>query len=261
MGILNVTPDSFSDGGKFNKVDHALKHAEQMIANGAAIIDVGGESTRPGAAPVTLQQEMDRVLPIVEGLSSRLDTIISVDTSSPELMLEAAALGTHLINDVRALQKPGALEAASSTGLPVCLMHKQGEPKDMQDDPSYSDVISDVREFFSERLSACVEHGINKDKILLDPGFGFGKLLGHNLTLVNRMEQLSVDGCPLLVGMSRKSMIDGVLNKPVDERLYGSLALAAASVMKGAWIVRVHDVAETADVVRMLNAVKQESTA
>jgi dihydropteroate synthase len=259
MGILNVTPDSFSDGGRFNRQDRALKHAEQMIQAGAAIIDIGGESTRPGAVPVSLQEEMERVLPVVELLAANLDTVISVDTSSPALMTEAAALGAHLINDVRALQRDGALEAAAETGLAVCLMHKQGEPESMQDDPVYADVMNDVCEFFVERIHTCEQAGIAKSKIILDPGFGFGKRLNHNLVLLNRLNQLIIDDCPLLVGMSRKRMIGEVLNKEVDDRLYGSLALAAAAVMNGAWIVRVHDVAETVDVVRMLNAIKQES--
>lgn len=260
MGILNVTPDSFSDGGRYSRLDLALNHAEQMVADGAAIIDVGGESTRPGAAPVSLSQEMDRVLPIVESLAKNLDTIISVDTSSPELMTEAAALGAHLINDVRALQRAGAVQAAAHSGLPVCLMHIQGEPGSMQDNPVYTDVMDDVHNFFVERLEACNHAGIQQDQILLDPGFGFGKLLGHNLTLLNRLDQLTIGGCPLLVGMSRKRMIGEVLNKEIDDRLNGSLALAAAAVMNGAWIIRVHDVPETVDVVRMLNAVKQEKS-
>ncbi|TCS38210.1 dihydropteroate synthase [Reinekea marinisedimentorum] len=261
MGILNVTPDSFSDGGQFAGVEQAMTHARQMVAAGAAIVDVGGESTRPGAAPVSLQQEMDRVLPVVESLTKNVDTIISVDTSSPEVMTEAAALGAHLINDVRALQRSGAMAAAAMTGLPVCLMHKQGEPDSMQDDPVYADVMTDVHDFFVERIAACHRAGIEQHQIILDPGFGFGKLLNHNLTLLNRLDQLTIGGCPLLVGMSRKRMIGEVLNKAVNDRLNGSLALAAAAVMNGAWIVRVHDVAETVDVVRMLNAVKQENLA
>lgn len=259
MGILNVTPDSFSDGGRFSECDAALRQAEQMVVDGTALIDVGGESTRPGAKPVPLQQEMDRVLPVVERIAKELDTIISIDTSSPELMAEAARLGGHLINDVRALQKPGALASVAEAGLPVCLMHKQGEPKDMQNNPVYRDVVEEVRAFFTERISACQAAGIDRQNIILDPGYGFGKLLAHNLTLVNRLSELAVDGLPLLVGMSRKSMIDGVLKRSVDERLYGSLALAAAGVMNGAWIVRVHDVAQTVDVVKMINAVKQET--
>ncbi|WP_187265506.1 dihydropteroate synthase [Reinekea thalattae] len=258
MGILNVTPDSFSDGGQHKHLDDALVRAEQMVAEGAAFIDVGGESTRPGAEPVSLQQEMDRVLPVVEALASRVDALISVDSSSAAVMTESAKLGAHLINDVRALQREGALQAAASTGLPICLMHKQGEPVNMQDNPEYENIISDVAEFFQQRINACHHVGIDTDRLILDPGFGFGKRLEHNLLLLNRLSDIQVDQLPLLVGMSRKTMIGDVLNKPVDQRLYGSLALAAAAVMKGAWIVRVHDVAETVDTVRMINAVKQE---
>lgn len=258
MGILNVTPDSFSDGGQFRQKGAAIAQAQQMINEGAAIIDIGGESTRPGAASVSLQEEMDRVLPIVEMLANETNAIISVDTSSPDLMLEAAALGAHLINDVRALQKPGAIEAAAKSGLPVCLMHMQGQPGTMQADPQYDDVVSDVCGFFEARIEACQLAGIATDRILLDPGYGFGKRLEHNLRLVNYMAETKVNGLPLLVGMSRKSMIGTVLDKPVEQRLSGTLALTAAAVMAGAFIVRVHDVAENVDVVRMLNAVRHE---
>jgi dihydropteroate synthase len=258
MGILNVTPDSFSDGGMFRHREAALTQALQMIRDGAAIIDVGGESTRPGAEPVSLQEEMDRVLPVVELLAKETDTIISVDTSSPELMLEVAELGAHLINDVRALQKPGALGAAAQTGLSVCLMHMQGQPDSMQADPAYQNVVEDVKSFFDLRVQACTKAGIPNDRILLDPGFGFGKRLEHNLKLVNRLPALSVSEMPLLVGMSRKSMIGTVLNKPIEQRLEGTLALTAAAVMAGVFIIRVHDVPQNVDVVRMLNAVRQE---
>lgn len=258
MGVLNVTPDSFSDGGQFQVKDHALKQAEKMILQGCAILDVGGESTRPGAATVSVDEEIHRVMPVVEALVAEFDVIVSVDTSSPELMRLSAQGGAHLINDVRALQRPGAMEVAAEVGLPVCLMHMQGDPKTMQNRPAYADVIDDVSQFFRHRLNACVAAGIDKDRIILDPGFGFGKTLEHNLRLTNGLEHLSVDDLPLLVGMSRKSMIGQVLGKPVDQRLYGSLALAAAAVMKGAWIVRVHDVAETVDVVNMLNSVRHE---
>jgi len=258
MGVLNVTPDSFSDGGAYNRLDSALRQAEKMIVDGASIVDVGGESTRPGAKPVSSTEELDRVLPVIEALTANVDTIISVDTSTPEVMVESAKLGAHLINDVRALQRQGAMEAAVLTGLPVCLMHMQGQPESMQESPEYIDVVNEVRNFFSDRISECVHAGIDRDQIILDPGFGFGKALEHNLRLVNRMSGLAESGLPLLVGMSRKSMIGAVLNKPVDQRLAASLALASAAVMNGAWIVRAHDVAETVDVVRMLNAVRLE---
>lgn len=260
MGILNVTPDSFSDGGRYNQLDRALLQAEQMIASGAAIIDVGGESTRPGAEPVTLQQEQDRVLPVVEAIRSRLDTIVSVDTSSPSLMRDAAALGARMINDVRALTRDGALSAAADVDLPVCLMHMRGEPKTMQQSPpEYADVLQEVGQFLSERVTACESAGIDRKNILLDPGFGFGKTPEHNLTLLNRLDELRIGGFPLLVGLSRKSLIAHVLGRPVGERLHGSLALAATAAIRGAWIIRVHDVAESSDVVKIINAVKAES--
>jgi len=258
MGVLNVTPDSFSDGGRFVGLDQALYQAEAMIEAGAAIIDVGGESTRPGALAVSEAEELARVVPVIEALSARFDTLVSVDTSTPLVMLAAASHGAGLINDVRALQRPGALAAAAQTGLAICLMHMQGQPDKMQNQPRYADVVAEVGAFFQHRLSACAEAGIARDRVLLDPGFGFGKTLEHNLQLLNRLDHLAIDQLPLLVGTSRKSMIGAVLNKPVDERLYGSLATVAAAVLKGAWIVRVHDVAPTVDVVRMLNAVRLE---
>ncbi len=258
MGILNVTPDSFSDGGKFNNLDRALVQAESMIDDGADIIDIGGESTRPNAEPVSIQQELDRVLPVVETVSANSDALISIDTSTPEVIAESARLGAHLINDVRALQREGAMAAAVKTGLPVCLMHMKGSPKTMQDSPDYKDIMTDVSDFLSERMVDCLKAGIPEHQILLDPGFGFGKTLEHNLVLLNRLEEFEALGRPLLVGMSRKSMIDGVLKKSVDQRLYGSLALACAAAMKNAFIVRVHDVAETVDAIRMINAVKRE---
>ncbi|WP_320821635.1 dihydropteroate synthase [Reinekea sp.] len=258
MGVLNVTPDSFSDGGRFVGLDRALYQAEAMIEAGAAIIDVGGESTRPGAQAVSEAEELARVVPVIEALSARFATLVSVDTSTPVVMLAAARHGAGLINDVRALQRPGALAAAAQTGLAICLMHMQGQPDKMQNQPRYDDVVAEVGAFFLHRLSACAEAGIAHDRVLLDPGFGFGKTLEHNLQLLNRLDQVSIHQMPLLVGTSRKSMIGAVLNKSVDERLYGSLATAAAALLKGAWIVRVHDVGPTVDVVRMLNAVRQE---
>jgi dihydropteroate synthase len=256
MGILNVTPDSFSDGGRFADRDAALRHAEAMAAAGATLIDVGGESTRPGARAVSPTEELERVAPIVEAVARELDVVVSVDTSTPAVIRECARLGAGLINDVRSLQRDGALDAAAATGLPVCLMHMRGEPGDMQVDPRYEDVTAEVCSFLEQRMAACVGVGILHERIVLDPGFGFAKTLNHNLVLFRHMEALHRLGRPLLVGVSRKSMVGAVLGRPVDERLYGSLALAALAVSKGACIVRVHDVAETVDVVRMIAAVQ-----
>lgn len=256
MGILNVTPDSFSDGGRYDRLDAGLRHAEAMVRAGAALIDVGGESTRPGAPPVSEQEELERVCPVVEAIARELDVIISVDTSTAAVMRESARLGAGLLNDVRSLQRPGALEAAARSGLPVCLMHMRGEPGNMQDDPQYPDIHAEVHGFLVERIAACEAAGIARERILLDPGFGFAKTLEHNLRLFRQLERLHEFGLPLLVGVSRKSMIGKVLDKPVGERLYGSLALAALAVAKGAQIVRVHDVAETVDAVRMIAAVE-----
>jgi len=255
MGILNVTPDSFSDGGRFSQLDAALRHAEAMVSAGATLIDVGGESTRPGARAVSPTEELERVAPIVELIHRELDVIISVDTSTPAVMREAARLGAGLINDVRSLRRDGALDAAAATGLPVCLMHMLGEPGTMQDDPRYDDVTQEVGEFLAERMQTCAAAGIPSDRIILDPGFGFAKTLAHNLSLFKHMEALHALGRPLLVGVSRKSMIGNALGRPVGERLYGGLALAALAVTKGARLLRVHDVAETMDVVRMIDAV------
>ncbi|WP_312798840.1 dihydropteroate synthase [Pseudomonas sp.] len=257
MGILNVTPDSFSDGGRFNTLDSALFHARALVSAGATLVDIGGESTRPGAPAVSEDEELSRVVPVVEAISKELDVIISVDTSSPQVMLESAKVGAGLINDVRALKRPGALEAAAATGLPVCLMHMQGEPGTMQQNPHYEDVVTDVIAFLSERVAACENEGIRRDHLILDPGFGFAKTLEHNLVLFKRMPELFELALPLLVGVSRKSMIGAVLTKPVEERLYGSLALAALAVAKGASIIRVHDVEQTVDVIKMIAAVEQ----
>ncbi|UZS71868.1 dihydropteroate synthase [Pseudomonas syringae] len=256
MGILNATPDSFSDGGRYSQLDAALRHAEAMVQAGATLIDVGGESTRPGARPVSASEEVERVAPLVEVIARELDVIISVDTSTPEVMLATAGLGAGLINDVRALQRPGALEAAASTGLPVCLMHMLGEPGTMQNDPHYDDLVGEVCAFLAERMKQCVAAGIGQQQIILDPGFGFAKTLEHNLSLFKHMEALHALGRPLLVGVSRKSMIGAVLGRPIDQRLSGGLALAVLAMAKGARILRVHDVAETADVVRMIAAVE-----
>lgn len=256
MGILNVTPDSFSDGGHYTSLDAALQRALAMQAAGASIIDIGGESTRPGAAVVSAQQELDRVAPLVELIGRECDVIISVDTSTPDVMRETARLGAGLINDVRALQREGALEAAAATALPVCLMHMRGEPQTMQDEPHYADVAGEVITFLQERIAACAEVGITLERIVLDPGFGFAKNTQHNYQLFQRLPELLALQCPLLVGVSRKSMIGAVLHKPVDQRLYGSLALAVMALERGAKILRVHDVAQTMDVLNIFNAVQ-----
>lgn len=256
MGILNVTPDSFSDGGRYNQRDAALYHAEHMLAAGASIIDVGGESTRPGAAPVSAAEELERVAPVVEAIAQRLDVVISLDTSTPEVITECATLGAGLINDVRALQRPGALEAAVKAKLPVCLMHMHGTPQNMQHQPQYRDVLQEVAQFLVAKRNDCIAAGIPASSILLDPGFGFGKTLEHNLKLFQSLDDLHQLGQPLLVGVSRKSMIGQVLGRAPEDRLLGSLALAALAVTKGVHILRVHDVAETMDVVRMITAVQ-----
>ena len=262
MGILNTTPDSFSDGGSYYAaggldLDLALRRAEQMCNEGASLIDIGGESTRPGAAPVTEQQELERVVPVVEAISSRLDVVISVDTSTPAVIRESAGVGAGLINDVRALTRPGALDAAAATGLPVCLMHMQGEPGTMQSSPVYDDVVTEVKEYLVRRLEACVAAGIPRQQVIFDPGFGFGKNDDHNLALLRQLPETAPADTPLLVGMSRKSMIGRLLDRPVEARLPGSLALAMLAAQRGAHIIRVHDVAETVDVLRMQQLVEQ----
>lgn len=256
MGILNVTPDSFSDGGRHAGVEAALRHASAMVSAGATLIDVGGESTRPGARVVSPTEELERVAPVVDAIARELDVVISVDTSTPAVIRECARLGAGLINDVRSLARDGALDAAADSGLPVCLMHMRGEPADMQSDPSYRDVAFEVVDFLRERMKVCASAGIPAERIVLDPGFGFAKNLSHNLSLFKHMEQLHSLGRPLLVGVSRKSMIGQALGREVGQRLCGSLALAALAVAKGACILRVHDVAETVDVVRMIAAVQ-----
>lgn len=259
MGILNVTPDSFSDGGRYfshrDGLDKALARARVMLDEGATLIDVGGESTRPGATPVSEQEEMDRVLPVVERIAQEMDVVISVDTSTPALMAAAGDLGAGMINDVRALLRPGAVDAVAKSSMAVCLMHMQGAPLSMQEAPKYDSVVDEVLVFLRERVALCKAAGIEANRICLDPGFGFGKTLDHNLWLMNSLENVQLDDLPLLVGTSRKSMIDGVLDKPVDQRLSGGLAAVACAVMKGAKIVRVHDVSETVDVVKMTEAI------
>jgi dihydropteroate synthase len=256
MGILNVTPDSFSDGGSYTQRDKALRHAAAMVEAGATLIDVGGESTRPGARSVSPNEELERVAPVVAAIARELDVVISIDTSTPAVIRECGRLGAGLINDVRALRRDGALDAAADSAMAVCLMHMLGEPGNMQDNPSYGNVTAEVEQFLRERMEACRLAGISAERIVLDPGFGFAKNLDHNLVLFKHMDELHRLGRPLLVGVSRKTMIGQVLGRDVSQRLYGSLALAALAVAKGARIIRVHDVAETVDVVRMIAAVE-----
>ncbi|ABD81979.1 dihydropteroate synthase [Saccharophagus degradans] len=262
MGVLNVTPDSFSDGGRFVSsgkllLDDALKEAEAMVAAGASIIDVGGESTRPGAAKVTQEEEMARVLPVVEALASRIDAVISVDTSTPALMRAAVDVGAGLLNDVRALSKPGALEVAAAASVPVCLMHMQGQPSTMQAQPHYDDVVAEVRAYLLERAQAAIAAGVKKENIILDPGFGFGKTDEHNVKLLQSLPSLCTTGYPVLAGLSRKSMIGRLLGREPQDRLAGSLALALIAAQNGAKIIRVHDVAETHDVLSLLTTIQK----
>jgi dihydropteroate synthase len=255
MGILNVTPDSFSDGGRFLRHEQAVEQALSMVAQGAAIIDIGGESTRPGAADVSLEEELARVIPLIEALRPELPVPISVDTSKPEVMRAAAAAGAGMINDVCALRRDGALAAAAQSRLPVCLMHMQGEPRTMQAEPHYEDVVAEVEAFLRGRITACEAAGIPRERLLLDPGFGFGKTLAHNLSLLKHLQSFHQLGAPLLVGMSRKSMIGQVLDAPLDARLYGSVAAATMAALQGAQIIRVHDVQATVDALKMVAAV------
>ena len=259
MGVLNVTPDSFSDGGRYLDADAALAQAERMAAEGAAIIDIGGESTRPGAAAVAGEEELRRVLPVLERVAARLPVLLSVDTSNPEVIRRASAAGAHLVNDVRALRLPGALEAVAGSALGVCLMHMQGEPASMQADPRYDDVVEEVKTFLAERVQTCIAAGIARERLCIDPGFGFGKLLAHNLQLLRDLAQFERLGLPLAVGLSRKSMVTALGGRS-HERLAGSLALATIAVLQGAQIVRAHDVAATVDAVRVADAVRRRSS-
>ena len=255
MGVLNVTPDSFSDAGRFASLDRAVEHGLRMAAEGAALIDVGGESTRPGAQPVTAEEELLRVLPVIEQLRRSTTAVISIDTSKPELMRAAAAAGVGFINDVRALREPGALEAAAASGCGLCLMHMQGEPRTMQVAPHYRDVVSEVRAFLSARVAACRSAGIDAARLTVDPGFGFGKNLEHNLTLLRHLPELAAGGPPVLVGLSRKSTVGKLTGREPDERVYGSVALAVIAALKGARIIRAHDVAATVDALKVAAAV------
>nr|WP_206203131.1 dihydropteroate synthase [Thioalkalivibrio sp. XN8] len=255
MGVLNVTPDSFSDGGRFSMPGAARAHALAMAADGAAIIDIGGESTRPGARPVSAEDELARVLPVLEALVAAAAPPVSVDTTKPGVMRAAAAAGAELINDVNALRAPGALAAAADSGCAICLMHMQGKPRTMQAAPHYDDVVGEVYDFLARRVEACIAAGIESSRLALDPGFGFGKTLDHNLALMRHLGRFTGLGLPVLVGVSRKSMIGAVTGRPVDQRLAGGLALAALAVSAGAAIIRSHDVAATRDALAMTAAV------
>jgi dihydropteroate synthase len=256
MGVLNVTPDSFSDGGRYVSHAWAIEHAEAMIEAGAAIIDIGGESTRPGAARVSIEEELRRVIPVVERLARSGRAVVSVDTSTPQVIRAATAAGATLINDVRALQRPGALEAAAAADCAVCIMHMQGEPQTMQHRPEYTDVVAEVKHFLQQRISACEALGIDRDRLVIDPGFGFGKTVAHNLALVRQLPDFIALRLPVLLGMSRKSTIGVITGRPDGTRLAGSLALAVAAVLRGAHIIRAHDVAETVDALKVAHAVQ-----
>lgn len=256
MGILNVTPDSFSDGGKHQALDRALFSAEQMLQDGATLLDIGGESTRPGAAEVSVADELQRVVPLISAIRQRFDCVISVDTSKAEVMSAAVQAGADMINDVRALQEPNALSVAAALGVPVCIMHMQGAPRSMQQAPQYQDVVSEVYQYLLSRAAQCQQAGIAASQIILDPGFGFGKSLAHNYQLLAALPQFVASGYPILAGMSRKSMIGQLLDVPVTERLSGSLACATLAAYAGAQIIRVHDVKESVQAVRITAAAR-----
>ncbi|MEZ0245125.1 MAG: dihydropteroate synthase [Methylophilaceae bacterium] len=256
MGIVNVTPDSFSDGGKFAVAELAVAHGMELVGQGADILDVGGESTRPGATPVPLDEELRRVIPVIEALAVKSRVPISIDTYKPEVMKAAIAAGASIVNDVFALQQPGALEAVAASNAGVCLMHSQGTPQTMQLDPQYQDVVREVHDFLRDRMAACEEHGIGRERIVLDPGFGFGKRSMHNITLLRELKILCELGQPLLIGLSRKSVLGQLTGNDVDARLHASLSAAVISAMNGARIVRVHDVKATVDALRIVTAVE-----
>ncbi|WP_100913088.1 dihydropteroate synthase [Pseudoalteromonas spongiae] len=260
MGILNLTPDSFSDGGSYQQIDSAVICALAMLENGATIIDIGGESTRPGAPDVALEEELARVIPVIKAIRKKSDCLISIDTSKAEVMRQAVNAGADIINDVRALQEPNALATTAELGVPVCLMHMQGQPRTMQSNPNYDDVINDIKQFFVERIAACEAAGISRDKIILDPGFGFGKTLAHNYHILKYIDEFKMMGCEVLAGLSRKSMIGNLLGRDVDQRLAGSVAGALIAAQKGAKIIRVHDVTETADALNVWRACEQGIT-
>jgi dihydropteroate synthase len=257
MGVVNITPDSFSDGGRFVRLDDVIAVAWAMVREGADILDIGGESTRPGSRAISVSEEMDRVLPVVEALRCRFDVPLSIDTGKAPVMRAAVAAGASMINDVYALRQPGALEAACDLGVPVCLVHMRGEPATMQDAPQYTDVLADVCDFLRERMEASEQAGIARRQLILDPGIGFGKQLAHNLTLLRNLPRITALGGPVLIGVSRKSMIGAVTGRPVGERLHGSVALAVYAFLKGAAILRVHDVGPTVDALRMIAAVEK----
>ena len=259
MGILNVTPDSFSDGGQFNELDAAMRQAERMVAEGADIVDVGGESTRPGAKAVSAQEELDRVIPLVEKLSGELNVAISVDTNKAQVMTESVNAGACMINDVMALQNEGALQAAASldSSVAICLMHMQGKPRTMQQNPEYEDVVKDVYDFLEQRVADCIEAGITRQQLCIDPGFGFGKTLQHNLSLLKNLEEFTKIGLPLLVGISRKSMLGTLLGDvPPEQRIDASIAAAVLAYERGAQIIRVHDVKQTVDALKIADAIQ-----
>ena len=257
MGIVNVTPDSFSDGGKFAATDLAIEHALILVAEGADILDIGGESTRPNATPVSLQDELYRVIPVIEALVSQVNVPISIDTYKPQVMRTAIAAGASIVNDVRALQEEGALQVVANSNVGVCLMHMQGTPQTMQDNPHYNDVVNDVSHFLQIRLQATIDAGVAKERILLDPGFGFGKTRVHNITLIQQLESLASFGQPLLVGLSRKSILGQMTGSDVDARLYASIAASVISAIKGAKILRVHDVKATVEALKVVSAIQR----
>jgi len=260
MGVVNVTPDSFSDGGEFLDPKSAVTQALQLVREGADILDIGGESTRPGAESVSLQQELDRVLPVIERLQNEIDTPISIDTNKPEVMSAAVQAGAQMVNDINALRAEGALATVADLGVPVCLMHMSGEPGTMQDAPHYEDVVGEVSDFLQQRIEACREAGIERSNVLVDPGIGFGKTLTHNLALLNHVANFQADlQCDVLIGVSRKSMFKSLLGRELEQRLAGSLGLAVQAVLNGAKIVRVHDVQQTCDAVRSVEAVRRTS--
>jgi dihydropteroate synthase len=259
MGIVNVTPDSFSDGGKYSAMDAAITHALQLVEEGADILDIGGESTRPKAIPVDLQEELDRVIPVIAALAKQINIPISIDTYKPQVMQAAIAAGASIVNDVRALQEDGALEVVANSNVGVCLMHMQGTPQTMQDNPYYDNVVSDVKAFLADRLRVSIHAGIRAGRILLDPGFGFGKTRAHNITLIQQLESLTELGQPLLVGLSRKSVLGQVTGNDVDARLYASIAASVIATQKGAKILRVHDVRATVEALKVVSAIDEKN--